>query len=79
MQRQDAQLPQLAQVVWVQEEARTQGAWPALREPLEDALPPAARLRCVARPEAAASAGCRRSVHAAEQEALVAATLRGLP
>ncbi|MFL6627028.1 MAG: 2-oxoglutarate dehydrogenase E1 component [Vitreoscilla sp.] len=74
-----AQLPALAEVVWVQEEARNHGAWQALREPLEAALPPAVRLRCVARPEAAASAGCRRSVHAAEQAALVAAALRGLP
>jgi len=63
----------------VQEEARNHGAWQALREPLEAALPPTLRLRCVSRPEAAASAGCRRSVHAAEQAALVAAALRGLP
>jgi 2-oxoglutarate dehydrogenase E1 component len=74
-----AHLPALAEVVWVQEEARNHGAWQALREPLESALPPAVRLRCAARPEAAASAGCRRSVHAAEQAALVAAALRGLP
>jgi 2-oxoglutarate dehydrogenase E1 component len=74
-----AHLPRLAEVVWVQEEARNHGAWTALREPLEDALPPAVRLRCAARPGAAASAGCRRSVHAAEQEALVAAALRGRP
>jgi len=73
-----AHLPALAEVVWVQEEARNHGAWQALREPLEAALPPAVRLRCAARPEAAASAGCRRSVHAAEQAALVAAALRGL-
>jgi 2-oxoglutarate dehydrogenase E1 component len=71
-----ARLPKLAEVVWVQEEARNHGAWMALREPLEEALPAHARLRCAARSEAAASAGCRRSVHAAEQEALVAAALR---
>jgi 2-oxoglutarate dehydrogenase E1 component len=69
-------LPALAEVVWVQEEARNHGAWTALREPLEEALPVGCRLRCVARPEAAASAGCRRSVHAAEQEALLAGALR---
>ena len=74
-----AHLPRLAEVVWVQEEARNHGAWTALREPLEDALPAGVRLRCAARPEAAASAGCRRSVHAAEQDALVAAALRGAP
>jgi len=74
-----AHLPRLAEVVWVQEEARNHGAWTALREPLEDALPAAVRLRCAARPAAAASAGCRRSVHAAEQDAIVASALRGLP
>jgi 2-oxoglutarate dehydrogenase E1 component len=69
-------LPALAEVVWVQEEARNHGAWTTLREPLEEALPAGCRLRCVARPEAAASAGCRRSVHAAEQAALLAGALR---
>ena len=70
-----ANLPRLAEVVWVQEEARNHGAWTALREPLEEALPPGVRLRCAARAGAAASAGCRRSVHVAEQEALVADAL----
>jgi len=72
-----AHLPRLAEVVWVQEEARNHGAWTALREPLEETLPPGVRLRCAARPEAAASAGCRRSVHVAEQAALVAGALGG--
>jgi 2-oxoglutarate dehydrogenase E1 component len=72
-----AHLLKLAELVWVQEEARNHGAWASLREALEDALPPAVRLRAATRPEAAASAGCRRSVHAAEQDALVAAALRG--
>ena len=72
-----ARLPKLAEVVWTQEEARNHGAWAALREPLEAVLPPATRLRCVARPEAAASAGCRRAVHAAEERALLAAALGG--
>jgi len=76
LQERLARLSGLAEVVWVQEEARNHGAWAALREPLEQALPSACRLRCVARPEAAASAGCRRSLHAAEQETLLAAALR---
>ena len=71
-----ARLPRLVETVWVQEEARNHGAWAALREPLEEALPAGCRLRCIARPEAAASAGCRRSVHAAGQEALLAGALR---
>ena len=76
LQERLARLSGLAEVVWVQEEARNHGAWAALREPLEQALPTGCRLRCVARPEAAASAGCRRSLHAAEQETLLAAALR---
>ena len=74
-----ARLPRLAEVVLAQEEARNHGAWAALREPLEAQLPDGVRLRCVARPEAAASAGCRRTVHAAEEQALLAAALFGRP
>ncbi|MGN6526387.1 MAG: 2-oxoglutarate dehydrogenase E1 component [Burkholderiaceae bacterium] len=74
-----AACPRLREVVWVQEEARNHGAWTALREPLEEAI--AVRgtgigLRCVARAASAASAGCRRSVHLAEQAGLVEAALR---
>jgi 2-oxoglutarate dehydrogenase E1 component len=72
-----ARLPKLADVVWTQEEARNHGAWAALREPLEAALPADVRLRCVARPAAAASAGCRRGLHVAEEQALLVAALRG--
>ena len=73
-----ARLPRLAEVVWAQEEARNHGAWTALRESLEDAVPAACRVRCASRPESAPSASCRRPAHAAEQQALLAAALRGL-
>jgi 2-oxoglutarate dehydrogenase E1 component len=71
-------LPKLAELVWAQEEARNHGAWTALREPLEDAAPPGCRVRCAARPDSAPSAGCRRAAHAAGQQALLEAALRGL-
>jgi 2-oxoglutarate dehydrogenase E1 component len=65
-------------VVWSQEEARNHGAWTALRESLEDAVPAGCRVSCAARPDSAPSAGCRRAAHAQEQQALLAAALRGL-
>jgi 2-oxoglutarate dehydrogenase E1 component len=74
-----AACPRLRELVWVQEEARNHGAWAALREPLEEAIGVPGRpvaLRCVARAPSAASAGCRRSVHLAEQAGLVEAALR---
>ncbi|HYP30846.1 MAG TPA: 2-oxoglutarate dehydrogenase E1 component [Burkholderiaceae bacterium] len=74
-----ARLPRLAELVWTQEEARNHGAWAALREPLEEVLPAGTRLRCAARTATPASAGCRRSVHASEEQALIAAALRGRP
>ncbi len=61
-----ARHPTLAEVVWVQEEARNHGAWPVVREWLEAALPPGTRLRCVSRPDSAPSAGCRKSAHLAQ-------------
>ena len=73
-----ARLPNLVELVWAQEEARNHGAWTALRESLEDAVPPGCRVRCAARPDSAPSAGCRRAAHAVEQQALLEAALRGL-
>ena len=74
-----ARLPGLAEVVWAQEESRNHGAWTALRDALEEAVPAGCRVRCAARPDSAPSAGCRRAAHAHEQQALLAAALRGLP
>jgi 2-oxoglutarate dehydrogenase E1 component len=68
--------PRLSEVVWTQEEARNHGAWSALRDALEAALEPGVALRCIARPDSAPSAGCRRAAHAAEQQALLRAALR---
>jgi 2-oxoglutarate dehydrogenase E1 component len=64
--------------VWAQEESRNHGAWTALRESLEDAVSAGCRVRCASRPESAPSAGCRRPAHVREQQALLAAALRGL-
>jgi len=73
-----ARLPKLGELVWAQEESRNHGAWTALRESLEAAVPAGCRVRCASRPESAPSAGCRRPVHVQEQQALLAAALRGL-
>jgi 2-oxoglutarate dehydrogenase E1 component len=73
-----ARLPKLEELVWAQEESRNHGAWTALRESLEDAVPAGCRVRCASRQESAPSAVCRRAVHAQEQQALLAAALRGL-
>ena len=73
-----ARLPRLVELVWAQEEARNHGAWTALREALEDAVPTGCRVRCASRPDSAPSASCRRPAYAAEQQALLAAALRGL-
>ena len=66
-----ARHPGLSEVVWVQEEARNHGAWPVLRDWLEEALPAGMRLRCVSRPDSAPSAGCRRDAHLAELQQIV--------
>jgi len=42
-----------------------------LRDWLEEALPQGVRLRCVSRPDAAPSAGCRRDAHLAELREIV--------
>jgi 2-oxoglutarate dehydrogenase E1 component len=73
-----ARLPRLTELVWAQEESRNHGAWTALRESLEDAVSAGCRVRCASRPESAPSAGCRRPAHVREQQALLAAALRGL-
>ena len=73
-----ARLANLRELMWAQEESRNHGAWTALRDPLEDAVPAGCRVRCAARPDSAPSAGCRRAAHGQEQQALLAAALRGL-
>jgi 2-oxoglutarate dehydrogenase E1 component len=73
-----ARLPRLVEVVWAQEESRNHGAWTPLREALEDAVPAGCRVRCASRPDSAPSATCRRGAYVAEQQALMAAALRGL-
>jgi 2-oxoglutarate dehydrogenase E1 component len=73
-----ARLPKLTELVWTQEESRNHGAWTALREALEDAVPAGCRVRCASRPDSAPSATCRRAAYVAEQQALLAAALRGL-
>ena len=55
--------PRLREVVWAQEEAKNHGAWYPLRDRLEAALPPGARLTYAGRPAMAPS---MRAARAAE-------------
>ncbi|WP_322749124.1 MULTISPECIES: multifunctional oxoglutarate decarboxylase/oxoglutarate dehydrogenase thiamine pyrophosphate-binding subunit/dihydrolipoyllysine-residue succinyltransferase subunit [unclassified Frankia] len=65
--------PNLADVVWVQEEPANQGAYPHMAIHLPDALPAGLRLRRVSRKASAAPASGSSSVHEKEQKALVEA------
>ncbi|MFZ6645249.1 2-oxoglutarate dehydrogenase E1 component [Undibacterium sp. TJN25] len=64
-------------VVWAQEEARNQGAWKAIEEDLRTVLPANAVLRDSTRPAMASTAPGYRSMHIAQQTALVARAFTG--
>ena len=70
--------PNLAEIVWVQEEPRNMGAWsfmePRLRELTDGALP----IRYVGRPERASPAEGAADQHADEQARIVAAAFDGV-
>src|SRR5262249_24519538 len=67
--------PQLAEVVWAQEEARNHGAWHCVRDSIGAALPGGASLRSAGRAAMPATAGCNPAVHMAEQRAIVGSAL----
>jgi 2-oxoglutarate dehydrogenase E1 component len=69
------QFPQLAHVIWAQEEARNHGAWHLVRDRLESALPPGVRLHYAGRAASASTAAGSAAVHAVEQRQIVAAAL----
>ncbi|WP_416758855.1 2-oxoglutarate dehydrogenase E1 component [Roseateles sp. So40a] len=70
-----ARYPALVEITWVQEEHRQQGAWSFIREHLEPAMPPHARLRCVSRAANGSGATSSQAIHAREQADLVARAL----
>ena len=64
--------PDLAEVVWVQEEPRNMGAWNYRRaSAARTCCPPALSLRYVGRPERASPAEGYPAAHAAEQKRIV--------
>lgn len=65
-----AELPQVGELLWIQEEQRAQGAWPLLREALEGVCPPGVRLRCISRPDRAAGPSASPRQHRVEQQQL---------
>jgi 2-oxoglutarate dehydrogenase E1 component len=71
--------PNLAELVWLQEEPRNMGAWaymgPRLRELIEDELP----VRYIGRPERASPAEGSPYRHAEEQAAIVRAAFADVP
>jgi 2-oxoglutarate dehydrogenase E1 component len=69
--------PQLAEVVWAQEEPQNMGAWRAIRHRLEEALPEGVRLRYVGRPWRASPSEGYPTAHLKEQDRIVREALAG--
>ncbi|HXE79214.1 MAG TPA: 2-oxoglutarate dehydrogenase E1 component [Vicinamibacterales bacterium] len=65
-------LPELDEVVWVQEEPENMGAWPYMRVKLEDAIEGRWPLRYVGRARSASPAEGAMSWHAVNQRTLIA-------
>ncbi|HEY7974032.1 MAG: 2-oxoglutarate dehydrogenase E1 component [Ktedonobacterales bacterium] len=69
--------PQLAEVVWAQEEPRNMAAWSYIAPRLAAQLPDGVALRYVGRPERASTAEGLPDAHAAEQARIVSEALGG--
>src|SRR5947208_63786 len=63
--------PQLAEVVWAQEEPQNMGAWRAIRHRLEESLPNGVELRFVGRPWRASPSEGYPTAHLKEQDRIV--------
>ena len=66
-----ARYPNLAEVVWVQEEPQNMGAWRAIRHRLEEAKPDGVPLRFVGRPWRASPSEGYPTAHQREQDRIV--------
>ena len=71
-----ARYPNMAEVVWVQEEPRNMGAWNYVEPRLRALISPALAFRYAGRPERASPAEGYPTVHAAEQKKIVEEALR---
>ncbi|HEY3060293.1 MAG TPA: 2-oxoglutarate dehydrogenase E1 component [Chloroflexota bacterium] len=67
------------EVIWLQEEPRTMGAWPFLAPRLAALVGERAKLRYVGRPERASPAEGWAEAHAAEQRRIISEILEGVP
>ena len=72
-----ASYPNLAEVVWTQEEPRNMGAWSFVRHPLGDLLPEGVALRYIGRPTSASPAEGSQARHDAEQSRIIREALGG--
>ena len=66
-----ASYPQLAEVVWAQEEPQNMGAWRAIRHRLEEALPESVPLDYAGRPWRASPSEGYPTAHLREQDRIV--------
>ena len=69
------ELPNLEEVVWVQEEPRNMGAWGFVKERIEDLLEEGQTLRYVGRPDRSSPAVGEPNIHKAEQSDILAKAL----
>lgn len=70
--------PNLAEIVWAQEEDANQGAWRSVRDALEGSVPKGSRLAAVCRRATPSGAHASVRAHQAEQRRLVAAAFAAL-
>jgi 2-oxoglutarate dehydrogenase E1 component len=66
-----SELPNLEEIVWVQEEPKNMGAWNFVDERLRELLKPGQTLRYIGRPDRSAPAVGDPNVHKSEQENIV--------
>jgi 2-oxoglutarate dehydrogenase E1 component len=69
--------PNVAEVVWAQEEPRNMGGWKVMNLRMPKLVPEGAELRYVGRPQRAAPSEGYPAAHRSEQERIVLTTLSG--
>jgi multifunctional 2-oxoglutarate metabolism enzyme len=69
--------PNLEEVVWVQEEPKNMGCWPAMALRVPELVPEGVELRYIGRPERASPSEGYPAAHRSEQERIILTTLTG--
>jgi 2-oxoglutarate decarboxylase len=72
-----ASYPNLAEVIWVQEEPKNMGAWKVMSRRMRELLPEGMQLGYIGRPERASPGEGYSAAHAREQERIVLTALSG--